>query len=396
MAPNSAHTIDHPGTAVSSWALALNVLLLHNRYRAPGGEERSIAEIEALLRERGHRVELLERSSAGLGRARAAAGMLRGGLDPDAVADAVRRSGAEVVHAHNINPDFGPRALEAARGAGARVVMHLHNYRLVCAAAIAYRAGDICTECHGRDTAPGARHRCRGSSAESVVYAAGIARAQSRVLAAVDRFAVPSAAALARLTSFGLPDERMTVLSNFLPDDRFAQDTRTDRGEHALFVGRLAQEKGADLAIDACARAGVPLVIAGVGPAEAALRKIAARSGSEVAFAGHVGARELDDLRATAAVALFPSRWDEPGPYALIEAMAAGVPPLVSAVGGLREMAGSGNAIASRDIDRWVERIQALKDAGERQRAGEAALERARELFSAERFYGELMEIYGQ
>ena len=45
----------------------------------------------------------------------------------------MRRTGARVVHAHNINPTLGWRALAAAREAGARVVLHLHNYRLVCA-----------------------------------------------------------------------------------------------------------------------------------------------------------------------------------------------------------------------------------------------------------------------
>ncbi len=66
----------------------MNVLILHNRYRAAGGEERSLAEIEALLRERGHQVERFERSSAQLGKVRAATGMLRGGLAPAEVAGA--------------------------------------------------------------------------------------------------------------------------------------------------------------------------------------------------------------------------------------------------------------------------------------------------------------------
>src|SRR5438105_15309825 len=91
----------------------MNVLLLHNRYREPGGEERSVSEIEALLRARGHRVERFERSSAALegsrGRLRAGAAMVRGGLDPAEVERAVGRTGAEVVHAHNLNPLLGPR-----------------------------------------------------------------------------------------------------------------------------------------------------------------------------------------------------------------------------------------------------------------------------------------------
>src|SRR4029079_16795986 len=106
----------------------MNVLILHNRYRRPGGEERAVGEMAALLEARGHRVQVLERSSGGLegvdGRLRAGGGMLAGGLSPDAVGEAVRAFGADIVHAHNVNPLFGPRALAAAREAGAAVVMH--------------------------------------------------------------------------------------------------------------------------------------------------------------------------------------------------------------------------------------------------------------------------------
>src|SRR5580692_3964198 len=103
------------------------ILFLHNRYRTIGGEERVVDDLLWLVREHlGEDAELFERDSALVGRPRAAIGMLRGGLHPDDVAHAVRRTGADVVHAHNLTPSLGWRALAAARGAGARVVAHLH------------------------------------------------------------------------------------------------------------------------------------------------------------------------------------------------------------------------------------------------------------------------------
>src|SRR5881392_2590585 len=91
------------------------ILFLHNRYRVAGGEERVVDDLVWLVRERlGEDAEVVERDSALLGRARAAAGLLRGGLEPDDVAAAVRRTGARVVHAHNLLPAFGWRALAAA------------------------------------------------------------------------------------------------------------------------------------------------------------------------------------------------------------------------------------------------------------------------------------------
>src|SRR3954454_14097895 len=122
------------------------ILFLHTRYRVPGGEEHVVDALAWLVREHlGEEAEGLTRDSAALGAARAARGLLRGGLDPDDVAAAVRRTHARVVHAHNLLPALGWRALAAARGAGAHVVLHLHNYRLVCAVGTCINArGEDC------------------------------------------------------------------------------------------------------------------------------------------------------------------------------------------------------------------------------------------------------------
>ena len=84
------------------------VLFLHNRYRTTGGEERVVEDLLWLAREHvGEPAELFARDSATLGRRRAAAALLRGGLEPEEVARAVRRSRARVVHAHNLQPALG-------------------------------------------------------------------------------------------------------------------------------------------------------------------------------------------------------------------------------------------------------------------------------------------------
>src|SRR5437762_12154374 len=183
------------------------ILVLHNRYRTTGGEERAVADLLWLLRERlGEDAELLERDSATLGRARAAAGLLRGGLEAEEVAAAVRRTGARIVHAHNLNPAFGWRALAAARAAGARVVLHLHNYRLVCAVGTCFNSrGEDCVRCQGRDTLPGVRLNCRATGPEAAVYAASLTLWQSRLAGQADAVVVPSRFAGERLRALRAP-----------------------------------------------------------------------------------------------------------------------------------------------------------------------------------------------
>src|SRR5262245_39652258 len=119
----------------------MRVLVVHNRYRLEGGEERSVElQLEALSRA-GVEHALLERSSAEVSRPGAAQALLRGGRDEDDVRVAAEALKADVVHAHNALPLFGPRGLDAARAAGSSVVMHLLNLRLFCAIGVAARDG---------------------------------------------------------------------------------------------------------------------------------------------------------------------------------------------------------------------------------------------------------------
>src|SRR4051794_8429766 len=220
------------------------ILLLHHRYRHAGGEERAVADLQWLIREHlDEDVSVVTRDSRSVGARDAALGLVRGGLRPGEVAEAVRRTGARAVHAHNVQPTWGWRAVAAARAAGARVVLHLHNYRLVCAVATCFTHGEDCIRCHGRRTWPGVGLRCRGSAGEAAAYAAGLALWQRRLVAQADVVVVPSAFARARLTALGAPlgDRPVAVVPGVVRD--FAAASAAGAGGHAVVVSRLAVEK---------------------------------------------------------------------------------------------------------------------------------------------------------
>jgi glycosyltransferase involved in cell wall biosynthesis len=394
------------------------VLFLHNRYRATGGEERVVDDLLWLVRERlGEPARLLTRSTPpSIG---AAAGLLRGGLDPREVAAAVRDGRARVVHAHNLQPTLGWRALAAAREAGARVVVHLHQYRLVCAVGVCFTRGAECTRCHGRNTLPGVLRNCRGSRAEALVYGTGLALWQRRLVGQADAVIVPSEFARERLRELGapLPWERVHVLSpplRALSEGERADDAdaapaasaaaagpRARRGSpatgeagvpsegYALVVSRLAPEKGVDVAIEACRAAGVPLVVAGEGPQREALR---ARVGAgDVRFVGQVDDARLVQLRAGAAVALVPSRSAETFGMAAAEAMAAGLPVAASRVGALPELVDEEGLVPAGDAGALAEAIVRLRrDAA----AGGRALERVRARCAPEIVAERLAAVY--
>jgi glycosyltransferase involved in cell wall biosynthesis len=365
------------------------ILLLHNRYRTPGGEERAVADLAWLIEaELGEPVTRLERDSAALGAPRAAAGLLAGGLRPSAVAATVRRTRARVVHAHNVHPAFGWRALAAARAAGARVVLHLHNYRLVCAVGTCFTRGQDCTRCHGRNTLPGVRLNCRGGSrAEAAVYGAALALWQRRLAASVDAFVVPSAFALERLRALGAPvGDRAHVIASVQRE--LAPASRAATGRFALAAGRLTPEKGFADAIAACTRAGVPLVIAGDGPQRDELQAL----GGDVRFTGRIGPAELADLRREAALAIVPSRYAEILPLAALEAMAAGLPVAAARAGGLADVVPDQGLYPPGDVAALTARIKALWQSAE---AGEQALAAARERTAPPVVAAALRDVYG-
>jgi glycosyltransferase involved in cell wall biosynthesis len=310
------------------------ILFLHNRYRNAGGEERVVADLMWLVRERlGEDAELLERDSAVLERREAAVSLLRGGLRAEDVTRAVRLTRARIVHAHNLTPGFGWRALAAARAAGARVVMHLHQYRLVCAVGVCFTHGEQCTRCHGRNTLPGVARNCRGSVAEALLYAAGLSLWQRRTLDQVDTFIVPSEFARGQLGELGLALGDARVVPHVIRE--FAPEARAPRDGTALLATRLVPEKGVEVAIEACRIASVPLLIAGDGPARSSLE---ASARGDVRFLGQLDQHALARIRARASLALAPSLSAESFGLAAAEAMAAGLPVAGSRIGALAEL----------------------------------------------------------
>jgi glycosyltransferase involved in cell wall biosynthesis len=111
---------------------------------------------------------------------------------------------------------------------------------------------------------------------------------------------------------------------------------------------------------------------------------------------GRLEPAALAVLRRGAAVVLVPSRWEEPCPYAVLDALADGVPVLASERGGLPELVGEQAVLPADDVARWGDALGRLwRDPEARRESGESALARARSRFSEDRFYERLMAIYG-
>jgi glycosyltransferase involved in cell wall biosynthesis len=373
----------------------MRVLVVHNRYRIEGGEERSVELQAAALRSADVTHAVLERSSATMSRPRAALALLRGGSDEEDVGAAARELNADVVHVHNMLPAFGPRSLAAARETGARVALHLHNLRLFCAIGVAARDGGPCFRCHHRNTLPGLVLNCRESVPEAIAYAAALAGHQPAVFESVDRFVVPSEYARRQAALLGVPGDRIEVLEHYLPAHAFADRSRAGDGEYALVASRLAPEKGIDTAIKAAALADIPLRVAGEGPVAGDLVELANLIGGHVDFLGRLDRPAMERELGGAAMVVLPSRYHEFSPYSALEAMAAGVPVVASPLGGLPELIEDKRCVPQNDAHALAARMRNLwTDRDRRTEDGDRLLERARQNHSEERYTQRLLDLY--
>ncbi len=148
---------------------------------------------------------------------------------------------------------------------------------------------------------------------------------------------------------FNQPTDKITVIPNGVEPENILPDrgkplSRDSKEKNILFLGRLVPEKGVQVLIEALPiilqKAGpVKLYIAGKGPYQPELAELAQSQGvaDRVIFVGYVNDHDRNELLNQSEVAVIPSLYEPFGIVAL-EAMAAGLPVVVSDTGGLRDV----------------------------------------------------------
>jgi glycosyltransferase involved in cell wall biosynthesis len=374
----------------------MRVLIAHNRYRLPGGEERHIDLLEEGLLEAGVEVRRFERHSSELdaSSAKRAAAALALAYRPGGggIARVVEDWRPDVVHFHNLWPLLTPAALRLARRRGAAVVLTAHNYRFACPGGTLLRDGVVHDDCvRGSSLLCGLRNP-RGGLAESVSY--GVALELQRRLRMltrwVDAFIAPSAFMGRMLIRSGLPEARVHVIGYGLPR---MEDATGQRGRYALYVGRLSPEKGVTTLLESAAIAReVPVALAGSGPLDADVRDAA------VTYLGRLDPPGLRAALAEASFTVAPSEWHDNQPFAVLEAFSAGKPVIATGLGGLPEVVrdgATGLIVPPRSPAALASAMKTLWHRPELTRQlGERARQLARDSFSLERQTRTVMSLY--
>ena len=341
----------------------MRVVMLAQFYAPiPGGEERHVQDLSIALAARGHEVAVATLGHEGCAEFEIDRGVrvyrIRGTLqratwlfkesgrrhvppvpDPEltwALRHVIARERPDIVHAHNwLVHSFLP----LKRGSGAKLVVTLHDYSLLCATKRRTYRGAACD-------GPGFG-KCLGCSRRHYGLAKGSVTVWGNwAMGAIERRAVDLFLSVSRATAAGngLDDRCKTlqIIPNFVPDDIGLPQTDCESyaaqlpaDGYLLFVGDLSHEKGVDVLL--AAYAGLtnapPLVLIG--------RRLPDTPSLLPAHVIALGSWPHDAVMEAwrrSSMALVPSTWVEPFGIVAIEAMACGRPVIASDIGGLRDI----------------------------------------------------------
>ena len=381
----------------------MKIVLAHCHYQHAGGEDSVFADEAALLAERGHEVvryTLHNDQINQLGHLAAARRTVWNREVHGELAALLVREQPALLHCTNTFPLMSPAVYYAAATAGVPVVQSLHNYRLLCPNALFLRDGRICEDCLGKRLAwPAIQHACyRDSRAASAVVAGMVAthRALGTWTRRVDRFIVLTEFARRKFIAGGLPAQRLAVKPNFVAPDT---GPGNGRGGYALYVGRLAAEKGIEplLAAWVDRQLDIPLKIVGDGPLAERVRAAAAANPA-IQWLGQRKQVEVQAILGAAACLVLPSICYEGLPKTLVEAYCQGTPVVAAGNGALRRTDRTGPhrpLVRPGDAAALAQSIAEFWSHGERWPAMRST---AREVFvaryTAEANYRRLMTIY--
>ncbi|MDB5512153.1 MAG: glycosyl transferase family 1 [Enterovirga sp.] len=304
-------------------------------------------------------------------------------------------AGDTVLHLHQWTRAFSPAIFPVLLRSPHPLAVTLHDYFMACPNGVYYRfdRGEPC--------------RLTPLSAGCIVAPCDPRSAAHKAIRVLRALATRFATAGRAFDVVHVSDRGAETLAPFLPGSlrqhRIPNPVAAERGPSAevaqdgkiAFIGRLTREKGADLVAAAGRAAGVPTMFIGEGPAADEILRIDPgaellgwRSGDEVAAL----------LRQRVLAVAAPSRWYETGPLTVYEAMAAGVPVVVSARAGAAETVRHGETglVVEPELGPLTAAFGEISQPGRAARLGRAAHERYWEApLSAQMHAGRLLALYG-
>lgn len=311
----------------------------------------------------------------------------------------------DIIHVHNIYHHLSPSLLDAAKKKGIPVVMHLHDYKLICPNHMLFTKGHYCEKCLKNNYYECVKNRCVKNSLPGSLLASLEMYFHHNILKIyennVNIFIAPSQFMKDTVVRFGQNEKKIEVIYNPHNLDNLGSKEAPNIFEnYFLSFGRLSEEKGLRNLIEAASKTQQKILIAGIGPEEEKLKKISRDLKAPVEFIGLKNSNELIGLIKEAKSVVIPSVWAENMPLSLMEALSLNKIIIAAEIGGLTEIIKdqvNGFLFKPGDSTDLAEKINFVNMLSiEMIKTIEAAAGESAKLFSAEKNLKAMLEIYNR
>ena len=350
-----------------------NILIVHNYYQIPGGEDTVVANEKKMLEKHGHKVILYSRNNAELkqmSKIQKAFLPITTVFNPRTYRDIKKLIGEEkieVVHVHNTLNLVSPAVYYAARRMRVPVVQTIHNFRLLCPGATFYRDEHICEDCVEYGLKCAVKHSCYRES-KIQTLACVISTAFHRMTGIYGKINYICLTDFNKQKLLGLKQikrERVFVKPNFV-ECKNDYVPEKDRKNQFVFAGRLDKLKGIDLLFEAWKRMGAhapKLIVCGTGPMEDWCKSFIRKNDVNIEMHGFVPNDEALKIIANSKALVLPTQWYEGFPMSIVEAFSVGTPVICSDLGNAGSVVEEGITGYKFNCKSVYEIVNAIKNA---------------------------------
>lgn len=319
------------------------ILIVHNYYQIPGGEDRVVVNERKMLEDHGHEVVLYTRDNSELKKM----GRVEKCLLPittifnrktyKEIRRIIYEQKISIVHVHNTLNLISPSVYYSALSMKIPVVQTIHNFRLLCPGATFYRDGNICEDCVSQGLRCAIRHSCyRGSKLQTA--ACVINTKIHRIMGIYGKISYICLTDFNKQKLLSLKQikrEKIFVKPNFAEEiSEFVPGEQ--RANQFVFAGRLDKLKGIELLLKAWKEMGTKapkLVICGIGPLEKWCERFIEKNKINVDMLGFIPNEKMKRLVANSKALILPTQWYEGFPMTIVEAFSVGTPVICSDLG---------------------------------------------------------------
>ncbi|MBI6060427.1 glycosyltransferase family 4 protein [Clostridium perfringens] len=317
------------------------VLIVHNYYKVPGGEDTVVENEKNLLIDNNHEVVMYIRHNNEINGKNFIGKLL---LPIESIFSIktymeikkiIKNENIDIVHVHNTLPLISPSVYYAARSCKVPIVQTIHNFRFLCPGATFTRDNKICEECVTKGLKCSVKNKCyRKSRIQTFISAFNLwFNRRIGTYKKIDAYIALTDFNKNKM-SYLIDINKIYVKPNFMKSVNYEDNNECRK--YFIFIGRIDKLKGIDILLKAWHEINDKLIIIGKGPDEHYLNNYIKKDKSNnIEYLGFKEKKDVLELLKKSKALIVPSQWYEGFPMTIVESFSLGIPVIAGDIGNL-------------------------------------------------------------